>query len=175
MTVFHQIKKTFRIDCAPQVRRVKKSFKKLKKLKRHLKLIENLNAAERYLTNIRPTWPATEIKVRKETKVPYLKLDKYIEQNIRQIQKSFVGTKMPKGQQRPNNGDESDDERPKDRGHKDLWTKSKSSRHRRDEREKKEDKKAKDPKKSTPKNIGDINSHDLEKSIAGASSKVKDP
>ena len=147
-----------------EVRRVKKSFKKLKKLKRHPKLIGNLNAAERYLMNERPTWPATEIKVRKETKVPYLKLDNNIQQNIRRIQKSFVGPKMPKSHKRANNGNE----KPRDRGHKDLKTKSKSSRHRRDEKEEKEDEKAKDPKKSTPKNIGDIKSHELEKSIAGA-------
>ena len=118
--------------------------------------------------NERPTWPATEIKVRKETKVPYLKLDNNIQQNIRRIQKSFVGPKMPKSHKRANNGEESDDEKPRDRGHKDLKTKSKSSRHRRDEKEEKEDEKAKDPKESTPKNIGDIKSHEVEKSIAGA-------
>ena len=151
-----------------EVRRVKKSFKKLKKLKQHLKLIGNLNAAERYLMNELPTWPATEIKVRKETKVPYLKLDNNIQQNIRRIQKSFVGPKMPKSHKRPNNGDKSDNEKPRERGHKDLKTKSKSSRRRRDEKEKKEDEKAKDPKKLIPKNIGDIKSHDLEKSIAEA-------
>ena len=151
-----------------KVRRVKKSFKKLKKLKQHLKLIGNLNAAERYLMNERPTWPATEIKVRKETKVPYLKLENNIQQNIRRIQKSFVGPKMPKSHKRPNNGNKSDDEKPRDRGHKGLKTKSKSPRHRRDEKEKKEDEKAKDPKKLIPKNIGDIKSHDLEKSIAEA-------
>ena len=152
-----------------EVRRVKKSFKKLKKLKRHhLKLIGNLNAAERYLMNERPTWPATEIKVRKETKAPYLKLENNIQQNIRRIQKSFVGPKMPKSHKRPNNGNKSDDEKPRDRGHKGLKTKSKSPRHRRDEKEKKEDEKAKDPKKLIPKNIGDIKSHDLEKSIAEA-------
>ena len=118
--------------------------------------------------NERLTWPATEIKVRKKTKVPYLKLDNNIQQNIRRIQKSFVGPKMPKSHKRANNGKESDNEKPRDRGHKDLKTKSKSSRHRRDEKEEKEDEKAKDPKESTPKNIGDIKSHELEKSIAGA-------
>ena len=53
-----------------EVRRFKKSFKLLKKLKRHLKLIGSLNAAERHLMIERPIWPATEIKVREVTKVP---------------------------------------------------------------------------------------------------------
>ena len=151
-----------------EVRRFKKSFKLLKKLKRHLKLIGNLNAAEQHLMYEHPNWSATEIKVRKVTKVPYLILDNIIQQNIRRTQKSLVGPKMPKSHKRANNGKESDNEKPRDRGHKDLKTKSKSSRHRRDEKEEKEDEKAKDPKESTPKNIGDIKSHELEKSIAGA-------
>ena len=121
-----------------------------------------------------PNWSATEIKVRKVTKVPYLILDNIIQQNIRRTQKSLVGPKMPKSHKRANNGEESDDDKPRDRAYKDLRTKSKgkSSRHRRDEEEKKEDEKVKDPKKSTPKNIGDITPRDLEKSIARAQHTV---
>ena len=123
--------------------------------------------------NERPTWPAPEIKVRKETNVPYLKFGKNTQQKIRRIRKLFVGSKMARNQKRQNNDDESDEEKPKERGHKDLKTRSKNSRPKKDKKDKNGDEKSretrhKDPKtKMKPKNIGHINSHDLEKSIAG--------
>ena len=53
--------------------------------------------------NERPTWPAPEIKVRKETNVPYLKFGKNTQQKIRRIRKLFVGSKMARNQKRQNN------------------------------------------------------------------------
>ena len=80
---------------------------------------------------------------------------------------------MARTHKRPNNDDESDEEKPKERGHKDLKTRSKNSRPQKDEKDKNEDEKSRENRhkdlktKMKPKNIGDINSHDLEKSIAG--------
>ena len=69
---------------------------------------------------------------------------------------------------RPNNDDESDDERPRNRGHKDLKTKSKSSQRGRDKRERREDKKVEEPKKPIPKVL-------LEPYVPSISAKAKDP
>ena len=80
---------------------------------------------------------------------------------------------MARTHKRPNNDDESDEEKPKERGHKDLKTRSKNSRPQKDEKDKNEDEKSRENRhkdlktKMKPKNIGDINSYDLEKSIAG--------
>ena len=81
---------------------------------------------------------------------------------------------MGKIHKRPNNDDESEGEKPKERGHKDLKTRAKKSWPKKDEikDEKHKEKYHKDlkprAKKTQPKNIGDINTYDLEKSIAGA-------
>ena len=77
---------------------------------------------------------------------------------------------MAKTHKRLNNDDKSDKEKPRNRGHKDLKTRSKNSWPKRNEDENKEKAKENrhtDPKKSNPKNIGDIKTQDLGKSIAG--------
>ena len=94
--------------------------------------------------NERPTWPAPEIKVRKETNVPYLKFGKNTQQKIRRIRKLFVGSKMARNQKRQNNDDESDEEKPKERGHKDLKTRAKKSRSKKDEKDENEDKRSRE-------------------------------
>ena len=81
---------------------------------------------------------------------------------------------MVRTHKRPNNDEESDEEKPKERGHKDLKTRAKKSRSKKDEKDENEDKRSRENRhkdlktKMKPKNIGDINSYDLEKSIAGA-------
>ena len=128
-----------------EVKWVKKSINKLKKLKRqHLKSIGNLSALEQFSMNERPTWPASEIKVRKETDVPYLKFGKNTQHKISTIRKSFVGSKMVRTHKRPNNDDESDEEKPKERGHKDLKTRAKKSRSKKDEKDENEDKRSRE-------------------------------
>ena len=81
---------------------------------------------------------------------------------------------MVRTHKRPKNDDESDKEKPKERGHKDLKTRAKKSRPKKDKKDENEDEKSKEKHhkelktKMKPENIGDINSYDLEKSIAGA-------
>ena len=108
-----------------EVSQAKKSSDTPNKLKRHyLKLLGKTSTPELIFTNDRPSWPLPDKKVRKVTNVPYLYSRKSIEQKRNLTHRVFTGTTMGKTNKKPKD-DHTDDEKPRERGHKDLkkWAK----------------------------------------------------
>ena len=143
---------TLQITEVSQVKKFSDTPNKLKLKHHHLRLPGKTSTSELNFTNDRPIWPLPDKKVRKVTNVPYLYSRKSIEQKRNLTHRVFTGTTMGKTNKKPKD-DDTDDEKPRERGHKDL---------------KKWAKKSKPQKGESQPNKEGIKPFDLKKSIAGA-------